>query len=90
MYRIFLKAPISCPFQAGKTYTVAVDPFVVVLSNSLTCALRFPGAHCALHVNQVAYPTGGPKIAYLSWLVLVESDWTVVLIFHYIPVLHHQ
>lgn len=62
-YRVFLKLPKK--LSAEKSYSVAVD--AAAIPGGKTIALSFDDApNDALHVNQVAYPLDGPKVAYLS------------------------
>ncbi len=63
IYRVYLTLPI--PLQAHKTYTVTVDPSVVAVG-PLTFQYDSSPSD-AIHVNQVAYVTAGPKTAYVSW-----------------------
>jgi hypothetical protein len=68
LYRIYLQAPINRPFMRGKTYQIGVDP-AVAAAGPFTVAYDGSGARELIHVNQVAYPPSGPKVAYLSyWL----------------------
>lgn len=61
-YRIFLK--VSPALQEGRHYSVSVAASVAPVG---TLAVAFDQApNEAIHVNQVAYPAVGPKVAYLS------------------------
>ena len=66
IYRIYLKAPVDRPFKAGKTYTTTLDPGVA-RTGPYTAVFDGTGARQVIHVNQVAYPPAGPKVAWLSW-----------------------
>jgi hypothetical protein len=66
IYRIYLEAPPGKSFVPGKTYRIAIDPGVSSIG-SLSAAYDESGSRPIIHVNQVAYPSVGPKIASLSW-----------------------
>ncbi|MHB8893692.1 MAG: glycoside hydrolase family 9 protein [Candidatus Geothermincolia bacterium] len=63
VYRIFLRLPT--PMSEGKTYSVSVDPSVVT-AGPFAVTYEALAPRDAIHVNQVAYLSDGPKVAYLS------------------------
>jgi hypothetical protein len=63
IYRVYLTLPF--PLKAGDRYTLTVDPAVVAVE---PLTFQYDTAPSdAIHVNQVAYVTAGPKTAYVSW-----------------------
>jgi Glycosyl hydrolase family 9/Cellulase N-terminal ig-like domain len=77
IYRVYLTLPI--PLQARKTYTLAIDPSVVAVG---PLSFQYDAAPTdAIHVNQVAYQTAGPKTAYVSWWT--GSDAIAVAAIHF-------
>lgn len=67
-YRAYLKLPSSVKFKEGLNYTVTIDPAVAKVNEGNTFAFKFDleQPNLVIHSNQVGYPSGGPKIAYLS------------------------
>lgn len=67
-YRAFMKLPSSVKFKEGLNYTVTINPAVAKVNEQNTFAFKFDitQPNLVIHSNQVGYPSGGPKIAYLS------------------------
>lgn len=62
-YRVFLELP--APLTAGRHYSVEVDAAVLADPGPFAFTMGAEPSE-AIHVNQVAYLAGGPKVAYLS------------------------
>jgi MYXO-CTERM domain-containing protein len=66
-YRVFLKVPAANTLKIGKNYALAVDGGVGAgIGGQYTFNYSSTAPNESIHVNQVAYASTGPKIAYMS------------------------
>lgn len=65
VYRLFLQLPAGSPLKEGMTYDVEADSSVKI-GGSFPLEFVKAAPNESIHVNQEAYLTDGPKIAYLS------------------------